>query len=102
MARGLVTVVENRVIMQVMNTATVSAKLHCGMKLGMFNPQNTIHVIDVDDEVHPSTISQQSAPLNYDLEESKLDEKQQKELRSLLWSFKDIFSGRGTRWAEQM
>ena len=94
-ARALVTAVNNRVIMQVMNTGTAPAKLHCGMKLSMFSPRTTIHVVDVDDEVHPSTSPQQSAPLNFDLEESHLNEKQQKELKSLLCSFKDIFSGTG-------
>eukprot|EP00731_Ephydatia_muelleri_P013877 Em0007g1187a len=94
-ARALVTAVNNRVIMQVMNTGTAPAKLHCGMKLSMFSPRTTIHVVDVDDEVHPSTSPQQSAPLNFDLEESHLNEKQQKELKSVLCSFKDIFSGTG-------
>ena len=97
MARALVIAVNNRVIMQVMNRGTAPAKLHCGMMLGMFNPRNTIYmyVIDLDDVVHPSTSPQQSAPLNFDLEESELNEKQQEELRSLLWRFKDNFSGKG-------
>ena len=95
MAHALVIAVINRVIMQMMNTGTAPAKLHCGIKLSTFNPRTTIHVIDVDDEVHPSTFPQQSALLNFDLEESHLNEKQQKEPKFLLCSFKDIFSGMG-------